>query len=244
MGKNLSSMFQSKDKKWSKKGEGHTLAAAAASSSSTPRPVTPSAPEVPRAPPSVPSRANPAAAAAAARAAGGATKPSTTARAAGGQSRPASAAGSRASGALSAQPMVSQQEYAQALQMLQEMGFEPGQAARALETSAGDLDAAVEALSSGVVAASPSLGSATPVPPAPGSSSSAASSSSVRATLPPPWSETAMEQALSRLLDESPDPVAALQVAPEPQPQTLLCGEPRGELIAGLYVFPCLRPHT
>ena len=189
-------MFDSKDKKWAKKGEGHVLSAEPPA-----RPVAPSAPEAPRLPPNVPQRSDPAAAAAAARAKGGASQPTV---AAGRPVQPSPRAG------------VTQQKFAQQLQMLQEMGFEPGLSASALEAASGDIEAAVEAISSGSVTA-PS-GSAAGGSTTGGGGMSAGSAGvapGIGASVPPPppsWSDATMAQAFNRLLDESPDATAALQM--------------------------------
>lgn len=112
----------------------------------------------------------------------------------------------------SAKPAATSVKYEQGLQMLQEMGFDTPLATRALDASSGDLEVAVELLSSGSIAAS-----ASNVPPRSscnaGASSSSASRMQVGKIAPPPaWSEAALEGALCRLVDDVADATPALQL--------------------------------
>jgi len=174
VGKDLSVGFSNlfsggKEKKWSKKGEGHTLGTAADAEAA--REARLAALQQPPPPPQparpMPAMNTPALAAAEARASGKKPAPAAPPRAPKapappGQSFPGP-------GYVAANP---QATYAQEIRMLCEMGFSEGVATRALVASEGEIERAVELLSSGQVGGGDgggvSTSSAQPPPPPPG----------------------------------------------------------------------------
>lgn len=183
VGKSLTSLFTSKDKRWEKKGGGHKLGSSSNAPPPPPRQATPQ-PEAPaRAHLPPPPRAmTPAAEAAAAREAvlakqraGGARPTSAAARAAADRtttqadgphtrsSGGAAAGGASRSAGGGAAPALRVDEASVALCV--EMGFDAASAREALSSKAGNVQAAIELLASGFHASQPTPPPATPPPP-------------------------------------------------------------------------------
>ena len=170
MGKAFNGLFTSKEKKWEKKGSGHTLgdassaggssASHAAASRQAPVPVAPRVQD-----PAAARRANALADAAAARAAGGGRpKP-----AAGGQAPARPAAAARPEPARPPVGRSTAEPSAEALALLAEMGFAPSDARAALLACGGNAEEAIEMLSTSQVPAQPAppVQTVQPAPAAP-----------------------------------------------------------------------------